>query len=75
MDRLLNFVTYVERYTENGFTNQNTVDANDTSVVCATGDEQICNEKTNNYVAQSQQQLSSEFQNYVLKCYPMLPLY
>ena len=67
MNRLLNFVSYVGRYTEdNGITNQNTVDANDTSVVCATGDEEIFNEETNNTVAQSQQKSSSEFPNYVL---------
>ena len=55
MDRLLNFVYYVGRYIEDdGITNQNAVSANDTGVVCVTGDEEdICNEETNNSVAQS----------------------
>ena len=65
MDRLLKFVTYIWRYTDDGMTNQNTVDVNDPSVVCATGDEKVCNEERNNSVAQSQQQSSSKLQNYV----------
>ena len=59
--------SYVDRYTEvDRTTGQNLIDVNDTSVVCATGEEKICNEETNNSVAHLQQQVSSELQNYVL---------
>ena len=39
VDRLLNFVTYIRRYTDDGMINQNTVGTDDTSVVCTTRDE------------------------------------
>ena len=51
VDRLLNFVTYVGRYTENGVrTSENISQANDTTAVCPTGNNKIYNEGQSNSI-------------------------